>query len=658
MRFVLVLLTAALPFAALAQTVESTTTVGTVPATYDSTYTISPDGRRIAVIKSSGSRRVVTIDGVEGEVFDSIEQVHVIPKTSALPGTHIAFSPDGKHYAYGARRGSEWFMVYDGKLLPGGRQLIFAPNSSRYAYIAGDKMNEQRVVVDGVAGPTVSGPKDLQFSHDGKRFIYRANFGAIGEEHIVIDGKAIPAPQGLHELKLAPHGLRYSYIAGVQNAVTPYIDGVAQKTIRKLGSFDSPGIVFSPDGKRFAYVVGGLGDNGHGLQVNVDGKTGETLLDVDDLQFSADSKRVGYAARVGTSSRDGRAFVVVDGKRVSLEYPGGISNFKFSPDGRRWGAIGQTDAGNFLVVDGKESDAMQQITEFQFTNAGRYVFLGQPKGGGQPVMYVDGQPVNEIVEISKNTTLFSPDGTRITFSGYRKGGGPGSKSVYLDGKIEPYPVIAGQGQVFWKEAVVWSADSKHLAYVSENPTMTLYMDLQPGPSKYWYAMPVFSADGKHFAIAGKDPKAKSWSVFVNGKVAMEVDDVPHVAPQSWHFTPEGKLQIIAMKDKEFRRIVIDPQDSTLASFASNIAKHAPPGKVASSGAGGGKKKGLAAIFPGSSTSGSSGNSTVDGVQNEIDAAQQEVPDPQSEAQKKLEESQQKAKDALDKKMKKLKKLFD
>lgn len=651
MRSILFVIAALLPAAAFAQTVESSTVVGTVPASYDSTYTVSPDGRRVAVLKSSGSRRVVSIDGVDGETFDSIEQAHTGSTTGpAMPGVRISFSPDGKHYAYAARRGGDYFMVFDGKLLPGGRGLIFSADSSRYAYIAGDAQTtmEQHVVVDGVVGPAVMGAADLQFSDDGKRFVYRAGIGAKGAQHVVVDGKMIPVAQGFSDLKVAPGGRRYVYSTSIKDAVTPYIDGVAQPTIRRLGSSGAPGIVLSRDGKRFAYVVGGMGPSGHGEQVNVDGKVGEVYLDVDALQFSPDGKRVGFVARSGTSTKNDRAFVVVDGKRVSLEYVEGIRDFKFSPDGKRWGAICQTEAGSFLVVDGKESDAMISVTEFRFTNAGRYVFLGHAKSSvGKPVMYVDGQPVNEVVEISKNTTHFSPDGKRITFSGYRQGGGPGAKVVYLDGKIEPYPVTTGQGQTFWREAVVWSADSQHFAYVAEDPTLTLVMDMQTGPSGFWYLMPTFSPDGKHFAIAGKNPKAKAWTVFLNGKAVTEVDDVPGVAPQSWLFTPDGKLQVLAMKDKEFRRLVINPQGSTLAAFASNSAKIAPAQKTA------GKKKGPSPVIPTTA----SNNTAVGGVQGEIDQAQQSVPDPEAEAQKKVDEANKKAQEALDKKLKKIKGLL-
>ena len=68
MRLILGLLAAAVPAIALGQTVASKTPYGTVPTTHDSKYTISPDGQHLAVLKSSGSRRVVSIDGVDGEI--------------------------------------------------------------------------------------------------------------------------------------------------------------------------------------------------------------------------------------------------------------------------------------------------------------------------------------------------------------------------------------------------------------------------------------------------------------------------------------------------------------------------------------------------------------------------------------------------------------
>jgi hypothetical protein len=647
MRILLGLLAAAIPAIALGQTVSSKTPYGTVPTTYDSKFTVSPDGQHLAVVKSSGSRRLVSIDGVDGEVFDSIELINGEVKASGIGMTmssEVVFSPNGKRYAYGAKRGGESFVVVDGKTYPFGRGFIFSPDSSRFAYYTSDPAQGQlgAMVVDGVAGPQGNQFSNMMFSEDGKRFIYTAYINGVW--NIVVDGKATPVPGGIQSLKMSPNGKRYGYATVADRAWIPVIDGVAYKSFSRADSLGEIELQISADGKRWAFTSITPNNTGYQYRAVIDGKAGPNYFRVKELQFSPDGKRVGYVAGVGTSTRDERQFLVLDGKKTGLEYRD-IRVLRFSPDSRRYMAEGLTDAGSFVIVDGKESEALYQAAmDFRFSNSGRYTYTGRLKSQPREQLIIDGTPHTEITELTKNTLWFSPDGNRLIFGGTTK---YPNTSSYLDGKIIDLPIMNNMGPVPWKQPAVFSPDSKHVVFMSDQgyPKLNIYLDGNPGVLGLTYSMPTFSADGKHFAVAGKQVKDKKWKVFVNGKAVTEVDDVIHENAGTWQFDTEGKLHVVAKNDKQFVRYTIDTQGSSLDSFTANMSKS---GKTGDSAMNAGNKT---PTLPGQSVA--TNNSS-----NPADQQMSELEQKQSEMQKKIEEMNQEAKKAADKKKKKLKEITD
>lgn len=649
MRLILGLLAAAVPAIALCQTVASKTPYGTVPTTHDSKYTISPDGQHIAVLKSSGSRRVVSIDGVDGEIFDSIEIINGTAKAAGLGmamTSEVIFSPNGKRYAYGAKRGGESFVVVDGKTYPFGRGFIFSPDSSRFAYYTSDPMqgNMGTVIVDGVAGPQIAGAaSNMMFSDDGKRFIYIAHIEGVPA--IVVDGKVTQVQGGIQALQMSPNGKRYAYMTVVDRASVPVVDGVVHKNFQRAAAMGEFDLQVTADGKRWAFTSIAPAGNGYAYRAVVDGKAGPSYFRVKELKFSPDGTRVGYVAGVGTSQRDERQFLVLDGKKTGLEYRN-IRVLNFSPDSKRYMAEALTDAGNFIIVDGKESEALfQPVMDFRFSNSGRYTYTGRLKSQPREQLIIDGTPHTEITELTKNTLSFSPDGKRLVFGGTTK---YPNTSAYLDGEIINLNIMNNMGPVPWKEAAFFSPDSRHVVFMSDQgyPKWNIHLDQKPGVVGLTYAMPTFSADGKHFAVAGKQPKDKKWKVFVNGKSVTEVDDVLQDNAGTWQFEGD-KLYVVAKSEKQFVRYTIDAQGSTLDSFTANMSKTGKTGDgPVSASSGSGKPA------PGSTAVASNNPSDV------ADQQMNELEKKQAEMQKKLEEMNQEAKKSAEKKKKKLKDMID
>jgi len=74
-------------------------------------FEVSSHGVHVATTENAGSRVVVYYDGEASPKFDEI----ITQPTGLL--THVAFSPDGEHYAYCARAGDQYVVMVDGKEL-------------------------------------------------------------------------------------------------------------------------------------------------------------------------------------------------------------------------------------------------------------------------------------------------------------------------------------------------------------------------------------------------------------------------------------------------------------------------------------------------------------------------------------------------------------
>jgi dipeptidyl aminopeptidase/acylaminoacyl peptidase len=250
---------------------------GRVVSEWDEAFppAFSRDGRRVVTAGVRGGVLVMQLDG--GDV-------------PLEPGTNISeppvFSPDGKRLAYPVRRAAAEFVVVDGNGGPAFNWVgkpAFSGDSRHVAYAAKPDNKQFMIVTDGERGATfthlISGPV---FSADG-RLAYAA---APGRALVVtVDSQ-------------------------------PYAEVPLQRG--KVSGIES--IVFSPDGKRLAFIVvrGGAFSYSQGKAqkaqrtVMVDGKQGKVydVSGLSGLQFSADGRHLAYAVH---DQGKRQAFVVLDG---------------------------------------------------------------------------------------------------------------------------------------------------------------------------------------------------------------------------------------------------------------------------------------------------------------------------------------------------------
>jgi hypothetical protein len=168
--------------------------------------------------------------------------------------TEFQFSPDGKRYGFkGFRSGANagFYLVIDGKEVAKYNQdmlvgsTLFSPDSKHYAYGAPESITSLQPVVDGEKKPV--------------------HLGEFPPQVTPVLGQRITYPV----LVFSPDGNRIAYVGlkldGSAKAVM-YLDGAAYQDQFSTYAFPS----FSPDSKHFAWTVW----NGKAHTIMIDGKAG------------------------------------------------------------------------------------------------------------------------------------------------------------------------------------------------------------------------------------------------------------------------------------------------------------------------------------------------------------------------------------------------
>ncbi|MGH9733048.1 MAG: hypothetical protein ACRD8A_00490 [Candidatus Acidiferrales bacterium] len=491
---------------------------------------LTSDERMIAIAGPSGSRMVAYLNGTAGEKYD---QILTVPPV---------LSADGRRSAYAARKGSDWFIVVDGKEygpyvnappyvpLPGGgaqpipvvltpdRPIVFSPDSKHFAFVAtkGTPQKQETVVVeDGkeISSQGLNVPVSLQFSKQGDHLLYVVRMG--GYAWVVVDGVPGFKYAELYSPQFSDDGRHLVYVAQRRppgnigpTKITLVVDGKEGAPYAMVGlSTSGLGVLISPDGSHVAYpahlgnlssgtnvvVIDGkaipnatrvwmspdgksipyllLNPTTYHVKVVVNGKPGLEYATFKDLRFGS-GDRVVYCV----TASNGKTFVV-DGEQESDGYDDAdLGSLRFSADGRHMAYIATASGKSFVVLDGKKltlppeysavllpSQAVLPVPylgsiahekQLQFTPDGHvFYYVGRY---GIPNLVKDDQ-------ILGDDGTISPDGRRIAtvkISGY--GTSTATAKLTLDGKTGPaYRTIT---------RMVFSPDSKHFAYVGTSTT--------------------------------------------------------------------------------------------------------------------------------------------------------------------------------------------
>ena len=289
---------------------------------------VSPDGKRIALALRRGGKEFVSVDGVEGPMFDQIA-------TMAFTAT--------SQIVYSAKRDGKVSIVKEGieagPFDSAGAPMTSADGSSIAFQIRRTDGSVWRV--NGTDGRTYKVLMEGVFSNDGKQFAYTAPIGTgVGIVLNEKEGSAFDSigPPGL----FSPNGTKHAYVAGGKdNRLFVVLNGVVQKNTYELIA----DLTFSPDSQRLAFVAG----NKNKRFVVVDGVAGKSYDKIEErsLRFSPDSKEIVYLVPAGTTQ-----LRVVRNKTV-LKTMRNVSQPHFTPDSKHLVYTGSTSNASHIMFDAK-----------------------------------------------------------------------------------------------------------------------------------------------------------------------------------------------------------------------------------------------------------------------------------------------------------------
>jgi hypothetical protein len=551
---------------------------------YGGLMVMSADGEHLGMKTPKGSRQVVSIDGVEGPVFDEIPQFLFNIQAS------IYFSPTGGRSAYVGRRGGDFIAVIDGKeagtLFTSqtqqsvsysnnqGWKFWFNHDGSRLGYAGiAPAGGGWIMVVDGVASPVYRAIDFRQTVMTGKRFIYLAQ---TPDQlwHAVVDGKPGPGYGGISFLSVSPDGAHYAYVGSKSGAAGPsaaaVIDGIEGQAYYNVSDLE-----LAPDG-RVAYVATtnrGDGDRrGVEAVLIVDGvitlrATGAIPLALQFANtirpsFRSSSRRVAWSpdgkgfALIKPNAPNPGVTVMVNGKPSGQSYLA-ADELLWSPDGSHFAYLGTSPNGTFAVIDGQELP-FSTISELQFSPDGkRYAF----RAGASVV--VDGKEQSKTIGLINGSLRFSSNSRHFAYGAQTSVGG---SQPFLDGTAKPVFLGNFVAQTLVQPAltfpeVFFSPDGNRVAYVGrkQSPTARFAMFVDdvsyegPGQS---FTFPSFSPDSKRFAVF-MSGGAPGMTLMIDGKVhPTNYQYLLPLQPTAARFLDNNTFRFYAIKDNQIFKVTV------------------------------------------------------------------------------------------------------
>ena len=450
--------------------------------------------------KSKNGNATVTIDGISGPIFDTVD--------------NLVFSPDGKRYAYRGVKNNQQCVVLDGKEgpffkgIPIKNNFLFSPDSAHFAYVALKENGCLLVLDEKLIEPSYNFITDIIFSPDSLHIAYKTRVEKTRTKEtwrVVADGVEGEIYDKIFDLIYSYDSkhLAYAAIKNSKRKMVLVVDG-KEKEYRDI--YGLP--VFSYDSKKLAFSY----KENNNAYVSINDKRGPKFDELYSFFFSPDSSRHAYFAE-----KDDNIYCVVDGNESEafLEAAG----FKFSPDSKRYAYSVKTKKGFKIIVDGKSSDNFFAVAEPYFSPDSQHVVFRAEdvEKGTKWRTFIDGRPVGSRY-FSISPYIFSADSRHLSYRGLINV----NKSVLIvDGKELP-----------------------------ENEIFTLLGHQQ------------FSPDSNHIVLHAQK-KENDWKVIVDGHILDEtfggfIKGTPMIFDTDDHFHTIGLRN---PEKPEFILIEVDIPDS-------------------------------------------------------------------------------------------------
>jgi Tol biopolymer transport system component len=303
---------------------------------------------------------------------------------------------------------------------------------------------------------------------------------------------------------ISPNGQHIAFVTQQGSRTVAVIDGKAGPkfdSIESIGPNMADAFLFSPDGKRCAYV----GKKSDQLTVVVDDQPIPGGLQVKNFHFSPDGAH--YAFTTIAANND-PWFEVFDGKPQSQAYVSEPLEPMFSSDGKHFAYHGTVKFtpqkfGDLLMMDGQPQTSFGKVREFQFSADGKHwAFIGDDaayvKDPNHPTekshLIVDGTEKASFPRMSH--LILSPDGTHVAM-------------IFGRDQLTDYTA--------WLDGKTWDFTYTSSAWIQ----------------------PAMTDDGSKLAYLQWKMGGKK-AVVVNGKAGLEYNDINNV-----HFSADNHLYYTA-----------------------------------------------------------------------------------------------------------------
>jgi Tol biopolymer transport system component len=318
---------------------------------------------------------------------------------------------------------------------------------------------------------------------------------------------------------------------------------------KRYDTFSGMEPIFSPDGKRLAYVAGTKDQK---MFVVLDGNEGIGGYTGIHPVFSPDSSQLAYKAWDNDAMKE---VVFLNGEKIGecrgiVKRSGVDSGLVFSPDGKRLAYLAFTDDGKYFVVvngkegkyydariDGKYYDAIIESQGVVFSQDSQHIVYTVKRGK-------TGVIVRDETEIAESNNLkfavCSPDCNRIAYISKEAGG----KRVTVDGN---------QGKLYASiTGLKFSPNGKRFAYAAwYDDSMCVVVDGIEQKSYRWVMNITFSPDSNRMAYsAGLKGEQNECCTVVDGVEGKSYSN------KSWEELPEGISPPVFSLDSKYVGYVV------------------------------------------------------------------------------------------------------
>lgn len=342
------------------------------------------------VAELSTERKCVVVDGKFGRHYDEVYAP--------------TFSPDGAHFIYEASRDDKTYLLLDDEEMGPFAFLPWEPtwsaDSQHLAYSVADD-DGMHVVLDNQPGQSYSCVSEIQFHPVTNELAYLAEspetgFVVLGEDAFEITKEIFS------NLHCNPHIRDF--------AVQVYInDGVRVHTLAEASGPACEMIttlIFSPDGKQFAYTA--EMNDCQCLLLNHDVVGSYDIISQSSLTFTPDISQLLYVA--STAEHDLliklHPFQSTAYERINCE------SLRFSSDGTHFAFVASIDNCWHLILDGKPSAPHDEIGTPVFSPDSKHLAY-RLRDGKEWRMIIDDRPASRPL-VAVSDPLFITD-SEVTY---------------------------------------------------------------------------------------------------------------------------------------------------------------------------------------------------------------------------------------------------